>query len=87
MKRLEDPQERLNFFDYMYEPVPPQKIEKPSYPIGNMLKRLIIMAAVTFVFFITEGIVSYSLKEVKLYPNQTVKEQYQDKELLWYSVF
>lgn len=78
VKRLEDPQERLNFFDYMYEPVPPQKIEKPSYPIGNMLKRLIIMVAVTFVFFITEGIVSYSLKEVKLYPNQTVKEQYQE---------
>lgn len=78
VKRLEDPIERQNFFDYMYEPQPPHKIEKPSYPIGNMLKRLIIMAAFTFVFLLIEGGVGYSCKEMKVYPYQTVKQQYQE---------
>ena len=78
VKRLEDPIERQNFFDYMYEPQPPQKIEKPGYPIGNMLKRLIIMAAFTFVFLLIEGGVGYSCKEMKVYPYQTVKQQYQE---------
>lgn len=78
VKRLEDPIERQNFFDYMYEPQPPQKIEKPGYPIGNMLKRLIIMAVFTFAFLLIEGGVGYSCKEMKVYPYQTVKQQYQE---------
>ncbi len=76
---MQNPVMREEFFSNLYEPNPPQKIEKLGYPIGNMLKRFLIMLGVTFVFFIIEGIVSYSTTTFEPRdPNQTVLQEFKE---------
>ncbi len=79
VKRLEDPQERENFFNYMYPPSLPVKYELPSYPIGNMIKRLVIMVVVSFVFLLVSLMVGYSMKDIEPRdPNLTVNKEYKE---------
>lgn len=89
VQRLTDPQERLNFFDYMYEPQKPQKLDKPSYPIGNMIVRLIVMAVATVAVMVAvllfEAKENWGVCEIKTHPQQTVQQEYnalyRDKKL------
>lgn len=78
--RLIDENVRQEFFDYMYNPEKPERLSKPFYPIGYILKHLIIGPVVAFVlFFIVVGLMGWGLVEHKKPSKQTVEEIFKER--------
>ncbi len=77
--RLIDENVRQEFFDYMYNPEKPERLSKPFYPIGYLLKHLILGPVIALVMFVIIGIANFGLVEQKAPSRETVAEQFKRK--------
>lgn len=78
LRLLNDPKERLSFFNHLYEPEKPQRQHKPFYPIVNTIARLAVAAVCTVIFMVIELAVGYSTCMVKAPSELTVRQQYKE---------
>ena len=77
--RLINEDVRQEFFDYMYNPDKPERLSKPFYPIGYLLKHLILGPVIALVMFVIIGIANFGLVEQKAPSRETVAEQFKRK--------
>ena len=75
---LYDENTREQFFDYMYAPNPPVRLEKPSLPFGTLLKQIIVAPILMFIMLIIVGVTEFGLKEKETAPRMTVKQEFKE---------
>jgi len=78
ISRLADEQVRRDFFDYMYEPDKPVRLIKPGYPIGHLIKHLILAPIGMVIMLIIISIAELGLKEIKNEPVKPVRQEYNE---------
>ena len=71
-------QTRQDFFNYMYEPNEPVKLQKPSLPFGTLIKHLILAPIGMLIVLIIVDIAGFGFKEKDVSPVMTVQEEYQE---------
>lgn len=74
--RLMNSEERCRFLDNLWEPDKPDKIQKPKFPVFNLIWRFVLMLVVTIIFFVVESAVCYSTKDIEREERQTVYQEY-----------
>lgn len=69
---------RQEFFDNLYEPDAPVKLEKPSWPIGFLLKRLIFIPLGIIIMLIIVGTAEFGFKDYEPKLVSDVQQEYKE---------
>ncbi len=77
--RLIDENVRKDFFDYMYEPVKPGRLTKPIFPIGYIIKHVILGPVIAFVMFLIMLLIGWGLVDHDAPSKKTVEQIYKEK--------
>lgn len=78
VKTLERVDARRDFLANLWEPKLPDKLSKPAYPVGNLLKRLIFTLVASFILLMIEGIVGFGTGERRFEEPKSVNAHYNE---------